>query len=137
MEEVTGLRTLLHMWKHIFDYRGRASRKEYWIPFLVHAGILIAALMCLGVSAVLAQDAAAQFVGWKDWKELKTVTNTHARHLIAMQQNLDKRVEKNGYKNDIIYNAMAYFDLLKAQNIPYENAQAVYHQLKENLIKAK
>ena len=53
MEEVTGFRTLLHMWKHIFDYRGRASRKEYWIPFLVHAGIMVAALMCLGVSAVL------------------------------------------------------------------------------------
>jgi dTDP-4-dehydrorhamnose reductase len=85
----------------------------------------------------LAQDAAAQFVGWKDWMDMENVTTTHARHLIAMQQDLDKRVKKNGYKNDVIYNATAYFNLLKAQNIPYENAQAVYQQLKENLIKAK
>jgi len=86
---------------------------------------------------VLAQDAAAQFAGWKDWQEMQTLTITHARHLIARQQNLDKRVEKNGYPNDVIYNAMAYFDLLKAQNISYENSQAVYQQLKANLAKAQ
>ena len=116
-------------------YKRQKSARDIYLEMMRQKAVLISEIF--GVSAVLAQDAAAQFVGWKDWKELKTVTNTHARHLIAMQQNLDKRVEKNGYKNDIIYNAMAYFDLLKAQNIPYENAQAVYHQLKENLIKAK
>ena len=68
---------------------------------------------------------------------MQTVTIPHARHLIANQQNLDRRMEKNGYQNDVIYNAMAYFDLLKAQNIPYENSQAVYRQLKANLANAR
>lgn len=50
MEEITGFRTFTHMWKHIFDYKGTASRKEYWIPFAIHVGIGAVA----GLFAILA-----------------------------------------------------------------------------------
>ncbi len=116
-------------------YKRQKSARDVYLEMMRQKAVLISEIF--GVPVVLAKDAAAQFVGWKDWMDMENVTTTHARHLIAMQQDLDKRVEKNGYKNDVIYNATAYFNLLKAQNIPYENAQAVYHQLKENLIKAK
>lgn len=116
-------------------YKKQQSARDIYLQMMQQKAELIANIF--GVPVVLAQDAAAQFVGWKDWMDMQNVTITHARHLIAMQQNLDKRVEKNGYKNDVIYNAAAYLDLLKAQNIPYENSQAVYSQLKANLAKAK
>jgi len=116
-------------------YKRQKSARDIYLEMMRQKTILISTVF--GVSVVLAQDAAAQFAGWKDWQEMQTLTITHARHLIARQQNLDKRVEKNGYPNDVIYNAMAYFDLLKAQNISYENSQAVYQQLKANLAKAQ
>ena len=116
-------------------YKRQKSARDVYLEMMRQKSVLISEIF--GVPVVLAQDAAAQFVGWKDWMDMENVTITHARHLIAMQQNLDKRVEKNGYKNDVIYNATAYLDLLKAQNIPYENSQAVYSQLKANLAKAK
>ena len=48
MEETTGLRTFTHMWQCIFDYKGTASRKEYWIPFAIHAGIgMVAGLFAI------------------------------------------------------------------------------------------
>ncbi len=116
-------------------YKRQKSARDVYLEMMRQKSVLISEIF--GVPVVLAQDAAAQFVGWKDWVDMENVTTTHARHLIAMQQDLDKRVEKDGYKNDVIYNATAYFDLLKAQNIPYENKQAVYQQLKANLAKAK
>ena len=116
-------------------YKKQKNARDIYLQMMRQKAILIANIF--GVPVILAQDAAAQFAGWHDWQDMQTVTITHARHLIAMQQDLDKRVEKNGYPNDIIYNGMAYFDLLKAQNIPYDNAQAVYRQLKANLAKAK
>lgn len=116
-------------------YKRQKSARDVYLEMMRKKAVLISKIF--GVPVVLAQDAAAQFVGWKDWMDMENVTITHARHLIAVQQNLDKRVEKNGYKNDVIYNATAYLDLLKAQNIPYENSQAVYSQLKANLAKAK
>ena len=116
-------------------YKRQKSARDIYLEMMRQKAMLISTVF--GVPVVLAQDAAAQFVGWKNWQEMQTVTIPHARHLIANQQNLDRRVEKNGYQNDVIYNAMAYFDLLKAQNIPYENSQAVYQQLKANLANAK
>ena len=116
-------------------YKRQKSARDIYLQMMRQKAALIANIF--GVPVILAQDAAAQFAGWHDWQDMQTVTITHARHLIAMQQDLDKRVEKNGYPNDIIYNGMAYFDLLQAQNIPYDNAQAVYSQLKANLAKAK
>lgn len=116
-------------------YKRQKSARDLYLEMMRQKAELISEIF--GVSEVLAQDAAAQFVGWKDWQAMYKVTIPHARHLIAMQQDLDKRVEKNGYKNDVIYNGIAYFDLLKAQNIPYENSQAAYQQMKANLTKAK
>lgn len=116
-------------------YKRQKSARDIYLEMMRQKAMLISEIF--SVPVVLTQDAAAQFIGWKDWTEMENVTNTHARHLIAMQQDLDKRVEKNGYKNDVIYNATAYFDLLKTQNIPYENSQKVYSQLKANLAKAK
>lgn len=116
-------------------YERQNSARDIYLQMMQQKAELIADTF--GVPVILAQDAAAQFVGWNNWQDMQTVTVTHARHLIAMQQDLNKRVEKNGYPNDVIYNGTAYFDLLKAQNIPYDNAQAVYQQLKANLAKAK
>ncbi|MBR1601358.1 MAG: hypothetical protein IJ677_07245 [Alphaproteobacteria bacterium] len=116
-------------------YKRQKNARDIYLEMMRQKAMLISEVF--GVPIILAQDVAVQFAGWKDWSDMETVSITHARHLIAMQQNLDKRVEKNGYKNDVIYNAMSYFDLLKSQNIPYENAQAVYQQLKANLAKAK
>lgn len=116
-------------------YKKQKSARDIYLQMMRQKAELVANVF--GIPVILAQDAAAQFSGWRDWQDMQTVTITHARHLIAMQQNLDKRVEKNGYPNDVIYNGTAYFDLLKAQNIPYDKAQAVYQQLKANLARAK
>ena len=116
-------------------YKRQKSARDIYLEMMRQKAMLISTVF--GVPVVFAQDAAAQFAGWKDWQEMQTVTISHARHLMANQQDLDRRVEKNGYQNDVIYNAMAYFDLLKAQNIPYENAQAVYQKMKAHLARAK
>ncbi|MBQ8481737.1 MAG: hypothetical protein IJ532_04320 [Alphaproteobacteria bacterium] len=116
-------------------YKRQKSARDIYLEMMRQKALLISDVF--GVPIVLAQDAAAQFAGWHSWENIQTVTVIHARHLIAKQQELDIRAEKNGYKNDVIYNATAYFELLKAQNIPYENAQSVYAQLKANSAKAK
>lgn len=85
-----------------------------------------------GVPLVLAQDAAAEFVGWKNFDEIYSVTETHARHLIAQEQDMNLRAKNLGFGNSIYYNGMKYYDLLKAQNIPYENQQAFYRQMKKH-----
>ncbi|MBO6290382.1 MAG: hypothetical protein J6N45_08690 [Alphaproteobacteria bacterium] len=116
-------------------YKRQSSARDIYLQMMRQKAELIADIF--GVPVILAQDAAAKYSGWRDWQDMQTITIVHARYLIAMQQDLNKRVKKNGYPNDVIYNGTAYFDLLKAQNIPYDNAQAVYQQLKANLAKAK
>lgn len=39
MEEIAGSNSYTRMWKQCFDYKGTASRREYWIPFFIHVGI--------------------------------------------------------------------------------------------------
>ena len=85
-----------------------------------------------GVPLVLAQDAAAKFAGWNNFDEIYSVTEPHARHLIAQEQNMNLRAKNLGFGNSIYYNGLKYYDLLKAQNIPYENQQAFYQQMKKH-----
>ncbi len=85
-----------------------------------------------GVPLILAQDAAAKFVGWNNFDEIYSVTEPHARHLIAQEQNMNLRAKNLGFGNSIYYNGLKYYDLLKAQNIPYENQQAFYQQMKKH-----
>lgn len=68
MEKVTFFGAFARMWANTFDYKGRASRKEYWFPFIIQclialaaAGLLYASLsvtsgglwFCLGAFALL------------------------------------------------------------------------------------
>jgi uncharacterized membrane protein YhaH (DUF805 family) len=61
---ITGLRTWTHMWKHIFDYKNRASREEYWIPLLIHVEIGILVFLCSIVSNVLLKNTDAEVMGY-------------------------------------------------------------------------
>ena len=33
------------MWKNIFNYKGKASKREYWVPFFVHLILIVIALI--------------------------------------------------------------------------------------------
>ena len=85
-----------------------------------------------GVPLVLAQDAAAQFAGWHNFDEIYSVTEPHARHLIAQEQSMNLRAKNLGFGNSIYYNGLKYFDILKAQNIPLENRQAFSRQMQKH-----
>jgi len=90
-----------------------------------------------GVPMILAQDAAAKFAGWNNFDEIYSVSEVHARHLMAQEQNMNLRAKNLGFGNSIYYNGLKYYDLLKAQNIPYENQQAFYRQMKKHYGSAK
>ena len=40
------MKYILNMWKHIFDYKGKAEQKEYFIPLVVHIVLGLLALGC-------------------------------------------------------------------------------------------
>lgn len=35
------------MWKRIFDYKGKSSLKEYWVPFAFNAALTVIMVLCL------------------------------------------------------------------------------------------
>lgn len=35
----------IEMWKHTFDYKGKSTRKEFWIPFAINAGLALILLV--------------------------------------------------------------------------------------------
>lgn len=46
MKKESNTEAYFSMWKNIFNYKGKATKREYWVPFIVHL-ILIAAAVLL------------------------------------------------------------------------------------------
>ncbi len=43
----------LDLWKRIFDYKGKSSLKEFWIPFVIHCALFILAFFFM-ISSIIA-----------------------------------------------------------------------------------
>ncbi|MBQ8827163.1 MAG: DUF805 domain-containing protein [Oscillospiraceae bacterium] len=41
------MKYIVQMWKRIFDYKGKSTRKEYWIPFAFNAVLTLIMVLCL------------------------------------------------------------------------------------------
>ncbi|MBQ7971946.1 MAG: DUF805 domain-containing protein [Lachnospiraceae bacterium] len=47
------LKAYKNMWRNTFDFKGRSTRKEYWIPVAIHAVLMILAALSLWVGIYL------------------------------------------------------------------------------------
>ena len=83
----------------------------------------------IDISLVSAQDAVAKFAGWSDWSELETVDESQARHLIACEQDLERRAQNAGYDNSVYYDGLKYLDVLVKQGIPREKGMNFFKEI--------
>lgn len=52
-EKITGFKTILYMWKRIFDYKGKSSKEEYIFPLITHIILgIIAFALALAVAGL-------------------------------------------------------------------------------------
>lgn len=52
-EKITGFKTILYMWKRIFDYKGKSGKEEYIFPLITHIILgIIAFALALAVAGL-------------------------------------------------------------------------------------
>lgn len=85
----------------------------------------------IGVPHHAALEMTARVAGWKNWKEVHSVSEVQARHLIACEQDLENRARVMGYQNSIYWQGLKYLDLFEQYDIPHEKGVAFFKAIGE------